>query len=58
MMYILEKYTSFISYELCYWLPSHIDIVTDTPRMADWVGPEEDLSTAARRNVSLPFPGL
>ena len=22
-----QEYTSFISYELCYWLPSHIDIL-------------------------------
>ena len=23
-----QEYISFISYELCYWLPSHIDIFT------------------------------
>ena len=25
-----QEYTSFISYELCYWLPSHLDIFTYT----------------------------
>jgi len=28
-----QWYTSFISYELCYWLPSHIDIFTYTTGM-------------------------
>jgi len=28
-----QEYTSFISYELCYWLPSHIDIFTHTAGM-------------------------
>ena len=28
-----QEYTSFISYELCYWLPSHIDIFTYTTGM-------------------------
>ena len=28
-----QEYTSFIPYELCYWLPSHIDNFTHTTGM-------------------------